>query len=130
MENPITMIIGLLLIAIIALALLSLVRHLGKSKRTPDGDAQTERVAPHRESLHVTVIDQYCSVQTVGSKSPRTVKTFTVRLQDDDGNIRTLSLPEKLYDAFEAGQRGTLTLVDGELYGFSLDGDPKKEDFS
>ena len=75
------------------------------------------------EILHVTVTEQYCRVDAVGTRSFRNVKTFAIHVRDDFGNERKIELPEELYDAFEVGQVGTLTLVDGEVYSFELDGD-------
>ena len=79
--------------------------------------------SPQTEILHVTVTEQYCRVDAVGTRSFRNVKTFAIHVRDDFGNERKIELPEELYDAFEVGQLGTLTLVDGEVYSFELDGD-------
>ena len=78
--------------------------------------------SPQTEILHVTVTEQYCRVDAVGTRSFRNVKTFAIHVRDDFGNERKIELPEELYDAFEVGQVGTLTLVDGEVYSFELDG--------
>ena len=79
--------------------------------------------SPRTEILHVTVTEQYCRVDAVGTRSFRNVKTFAIHVRDDFGNERKIELPEELYDAFEVGQVGTLTLVDDEVYSFELDGD-------
>lgn len=79
--------------------------------------------SPQTEILHVTVTEQYCRVDAVGTRSFRNVKTFAIHVRDAFGNERKIELPEELYDAFEVGQVGTLTLVDGEVYSFELDGD-------
>lgn len=79
--------------------------------------------SPQTEILHVTVTEQYCRVDAVGTRSFRNVKTFAIHVRDDFGNERKIELSEELYDAFEVGQVGTLTLVDGEVYSFELDGD-------
>ena len=78
---------------------------------------------PRSEILHICVVEQYCRVDAVGTRSVRNVKTFAIHVRDDFGNERKIELPEELYDAFEVGQVGTLTLVDGEVYSFELDGD-------
>ena len=82
--------------------------------------------SPNTEILHVRVTEQYCQLHTVGTRSFRNVKAFLIRVRDDFGNEREISLPEELYDAFEIGQIGTLTLVDDEVYSFELDGDDAK----
>ena len=83
--------------------------------------------SPNTEILHVSVVEQHCRVDAVGTRSFRNVKTFLIRVRDDFGNEREILLPEELYDAFEVGQVGTLTLVDGEVYSFELDGDSPDE---
>ena len=79
--------------------------------------------SPNTEILHVRVTEQHCRLAAVGMRSFRNVKTFLIRVRDDFDNEREIELPEELYDAFEIGQIGTLTLVDGEVYSFELDGD-------
>ena len=78
---------------------------------------------PRSEILHICVVEQYCRVDAVGTRSFRNVKTFAIHVRDDFGNERKIDLPEELYDAFEVGLVGTLTLVDDEVYSFELDGD-------
>ena len=68
-----------------------------------------------------TVIEQTCCVKTVGTKTPKTIKVFTVVFQTETGNILKLNVPEEMYDGFEQGQTGRLSLVDGQLYGFELE---------
>ena len=69
-----------------------------------------------------TVIEQTCCVKTVGIKTPKTIKEFTVVFQTETGNILKLNVQEEMYDGLEQGQTGRLSLVDGQLYGFELDG--------
>ena len=83
--------------------------------------------SPNTEILHVRVTEQHCRLAAVGMRSFRNVKTFAVHVRDDFGNERKITLPEELYDAFAVGQVGTLTLVDGEVYSFELDGDSPDE---
>ena len=72
------------------------------------------------EEIRATVVDHTCQVQLVGTKTPKATKIFTVVFRTEDSNILSLRVPEEMYDGFEKGQTGTLTIVDGELYGFSL----------
>lgn len=69
----------------------------------------------------VTVINQYCNTKVVGIKQPKAVEEFFIAFQESDGNTFDLSVPEECYDGFEIGQKGTLSLVDGKLYGFELE---------
>ena len=72
-------------------------------------------------TTRATVIEQTCCVKTVGTKTPKTIKVFTVVFQTETGNILKLNVPEEMYDGFEQGQTGRLSLVDGQLYGFELE---------
>lgn len=71
-------------------------------------------------TVKATVIDQSCSVKMVGIKTPKTVKVFTVIFQTETGEVLSLNVPEEMYDGFEVGQVGDLSMADGELYGFEL----------
>ena len=68
-----------------------------------------------------TVVEQTCCVKTVGAKTPKTIKEFTVVFRTETGNILKLNVPEEMYDGFEQGQTGSLSLVDGQIYGFELE---------
>lgn len=68
----------------------------------------------------VTVIDQNCCVKMVGRREPKTIKEFSVSFQTEDGKLLKFDVPEDMYDGFEIGQKGILTVIDGALYGFSL----------
>ncbi|MBR5442264.1 MAG: hypothetical protein IKV44_04870 [Clostridia bacterium] len=72
-------------------------------------------------SQHVTVVGQSCSARMVGMKKPKAVNEFLIYFKDEDSKTFPVAVPEDLYDGFEEGQTGTLTLVDGKLYGFELD---------
>ena len=86
-------------------------------------DDSTEEETPARESveLRVSVEDTFCCVKTVGVKSPKTVKEFTVVFKKEDGEFFSLSVPEEMYEGFEKGAVGLLTVVNGEVYGFEID---------
>jgi hypothetical protein len=38
----------------------------------------------------------------------------------EDDKVLSFNVPEEMYDGFEEGQEGILTLVDGQLYGFAI----------
>jgi len=67
-----------------------------------------------------TVVDQTCCVKTIGIKTPKTIKEFSVVFQTENGEIIKLNIPEEMYDGFEIGQSGILSVVGGELYSFEL----------
>ena len=64
------------------------------------------------------VVDQMCYVKTVGIKTPKTVQEFVIVFRTEGGDILKLNVPEEMYDGFEQGQTGILTVVDGDLYSF------------
>ena len=71
--------------------------------------------------IQATLIDQSCSVKLIGTKTPKAAKVFTVVFQTENNEILSFQVPEEMYDGFDKGQAGILTIVDGELYGFALD---------
>ncbi len=71
--------------------------------------------------IKATVTEQSCCAKLVGTKTPKAVKEFTITFKTDDGQLLKLSVPEEMYDGFEKGQYGLLTIIDGELYSFDLD---------
>lgn len=71
--------------------------------------------------IKATVSEQFCCAKLVGTKAPKAVKEFTIIFKTDDGQLLKLSVPEEMYDGFEKGQYGLLTITDGELYSFDLD---------
>ena len=74
------------------------------------------------EEIQVTVLNHTCEVRLIGTKTPKSTKIFTVVFRrEENGDILSFRVPEEMYDGFEIGQRGTLTVVDGALYGFALD---------
>lgn len=73
---------------------------------------------------HAEVVDMACDTVSVGYQSyklPRAEKHFFVKFRDDDGQIYDIQVSEEYYFAFESGQRGTLTLLDGQIDSFVLD---------
>lgn len=97
-------------------------RDMAKQKATKF-NKDTVSVEPEFTTItrKVTVVDQTCCVKTIGIKTPKTIKEFTVVFQTETGEILTLNIPEEMYDGFEKGQSGILSVVDGELYSFELE---------
>ena len=73
------------------------------------------------QELRATVLDQTCEVKLVGTKTPKATKIFTVVFRTEDDKVLSFHVPEEMYDGFEKGQTGVLTVVDGELYGFAIE---------
>ena len=72
------------------------------------------------DKMRVSVVDQFCRVEMVGIKSPKAVEIFTVVFEDDYGKTIKLDMPKEMYDGIDKGQRGILTIANGELYSFEL----------
>lgn len=76
-------------------------------------------------SLHAEVVDMSCGVTSIGYqnfKQPRAEKYFIIAFKDDNGESLQISVDEELYGGFEIGMKGNLTLIDGQLSSFELDG--------
>ena len=97
-----------------------------KQKNAPanirnDNIDEEEFREPETLEFHATVIDMNCQTRTVGIKQPKVIKEFFIFFKDDCGKTFKIPVPEDMYDGFEINQKGSLTLVNGELYGFILD---------
>ena len=73
------------------------------------------------QEFRATVMDHTCKVRLVVTKTPKATKIFTVVFRTEDNKILSFNVPEEMYDGFEKGQAGILTVVDGELYGFAIE---------
>ncbi len=79
---------------------------------------------PETKSFHAEVTDQICGVKTIGYqayKQPKAVKEFYVKFRDDENNVYDVPVSESMYEGFEKGQRGILTLIGGQIDSFVLD---------
>ena len=82
--------------------------------------AKPKKKKVERVQVRATVVDQACGTKLVGIKILKLVKEFVVVFRTEDGKILELNVKEGMYDGFEIGQTGILTLVDGALYSFKL----------
>ena len=112
--------IGVLVGLVIFMLIYSLVWGIRQQKKV---DNYPSEPTHKTRKTTATVIDQYCAVHTIGHKTPKTVTVFTVVFQSGDEIIK-LNIPEEMYDGFEKGQTGLLTIVDDDLYSFALNEDP------
>ena len=72
-------------------------------------------------TVHADVLDMTCGVRMTGDKEPKAVKYFVIKLKSDDEEIINLPVSEEMYDGFDIGLSGLLTLIDGKLDSFVLD---------
>ena len=91
-------------------------------KATRDQSEETS-IEVQTVDLNVEVIDLKFETHYEGIKIPKLVKTFFVFFEDENGNVIKIDVSEENFDAFEKGQKGLLTLQDGQLYSFVLDED-------
>ena len=52
------------------------------------------------------VTDMFCRVDSVGIKTPKAVRIFTVVFETDDKKTIKLDIPQGMYDGIEIGQVG------------------------
>jgi hypothetical protein len=74
-------------------------------------------------NMRAKVVDMCCFTETVGTQPPRLVQNFFVFFEDDGGEIHKIAVSEDMYVAFEVGQVGELTLIDGNVSSYVLDED-------
>ena len=76
------------------------------------------------ESFDAEIVDMVCGTGTVGSyRLPKSVKTFLLIFKKSDGEIIDLSVSEEVYLGLEIGMAGRVTLLDGKLDSFELEGE-------
>ncbi len=68
--------------------------------------------------INAKIVGLNCRVEMIGIKQPKTVTFFTVCFETDNNERIKIDVPQEMYDGLEVGQKGELTLVDGELYSF------------
>ena len=91
-------------------------KRLKAAKPQTEGSPAQPEITP--AICKATVTDMGCTVKTEGWKTPKTVREFMVVFQTEAGERLEFFVPEEMYDGFEKGQAGTLTVIDGQLYGF------------
>lgn len=75
-------------------------------------------------TFRAEVVDMACGVKMIGYqayKQPKAVKQFIISFKNDDGEILRIPVTEEIYEGFDTGLTGTLTLIDGQLDSFEPD---------
>lgn len=83
-------------------------------------DLEQDEVEYSTVAINAEVVDQVCYVKTVGIKTPKTVREFVITFKTENGDFMKFNVPEEMYDGFDKNQKGILTFVDDQLYGFEL----------
>ena len=87
-----------------------------KSKQAPPKKTSAEEIPVTQ--IQTEVVDLLCGIKTSGIRTPKTEKTFYVVMKTENGEYLRFPVPEELYDGFDMGQTGTLTMAGSSLYGF------------
>lgn len=90
---------------------------IAESEVTEDAELLAE---PEITEIRATVSEIKCEVKVWGTKTPQVIKEFCVSFVDDTGKTYDFKVPEEMYEGFEEGQVGILTLSNGNIYGFTL----------
>lgn len=115
------LVLGALFALISAAILSSLIRN------RKQGDAKTALrqkrfdIEPTTVTLRAKVVDVRCFITREGTKTPKVVRHFVVVFQDDNEQTYEIAVEEDIYDGFEVGQIGELTLTDGNIVSCVLD---------
>ncbi len=75
-------------------------------------------------TTHAEVVDMACGVNTIGYqayKQPKAVKYFVIKFKNDNGDFLNVFVSEEMYQEFDIGFSGMLTLIDGNLDSFVPD---------
>ncbi|MBO5271054.1 MAG: hypothetical protein J6B77_09725 [Clostridia bacterium] len=115
---------AVIVLAIVGFAALMIRSYKRAGKNAAAEEAYVEerlKETPETVTVHARVVDQCCFTTTVGIKAPKAVKAFFVSFAGDDGMLYKIPVSEEMYDAFEIGQVGELTLINGEVGSYILD---------
>lgn len=124
--DPYVVLFVILIIAVVAFFAFSVIMYIRQCKRnklkkeTPVTEAPKIKDEFETVKFHATVVDLFCRTEMIGTKTPRSVKVFTVVFETDNKDQIKLDVPEEMYDGIESGQSGEVTVVEGELYSFVI----------
>ena len=124
--DPYVILFVIFIIAVVAFLAFSVIMYIRQIKRNKLQKEILVTEAPKLKDefetlkIHATVVDLFCRTEMIGTKTPRSVKTFTVVFETDDKEQIKLDIPEEMYDGIELWQSGEVTIVEGELYSFII----------
>lgn len=98
-----------------------------RTKKTPDEVPVASPPTPAETEItaHARVVDMSCGVESVGYdnyRAPKAEKEFWIVFETDDGEQLRYPVDEEIYDGFEIGLAGMLSVVKGKLNSFVPDG--------
>lgn len=92
-----------------------------KDKYVRPTDEELFDAEPETVTLHAEVVDMCCRSTVVGIRTPKAIREFLVVFRDDEGELHSIPVSEDIYDGFDVGQVGMLTLVGGSVDSYVLD---------
>ena len=116
--------VGVSLIAIVVpLCILLWIRDYKKNKHkcVRPTDEELFDIEPETVTLHAEVVDMCCRSTVVGIRTPKAIREFLVVFRDDEGELHSIPVSEDIYEGFDVGQVGMLTLVGGSVDSYVLD---------
>lgn len=117
--------VSVFVVFVIALVVFDKMKNKRKKVEQPQNevDPYSEEIFEQeivKSEMRVSVVDQFCRVEMVGIRSPKSVEIFTVVFETDEGKSLKFDVLKEIYDGIDVGKRGILTVVNGELYSFEL----------
>lgn len=101
------------------------IAHVVKQAKKGDDETKIEmankfeiRTDFETSTFDAEIVDLNCCAMMIGGKYPKAVNVYTVVFVTDKNEQIKLNVPQEMYDGLEVGQKGELTLVEGELYSF------------
>lgn len=94
-----------------------------KRAKKRDGETKNKleiRTEFETSTFNAEIVDLSCSAMLIGGKYPKAVDVYTAVFVTDKNEQIKLNVPQEMYDGLEVGQKGELTLVEGELYSFVI----------
>ncbi len=115
------LVLGALFAIILAAILSSLIRNRKQGDAKIALHKKRLDIEPTPVTIHAKVVDVRCFITREGTKIPKVVRHFVVIFQDDNEQTYEIAVKEDIYDGFEVGQIGKLTLTDGNIVSYILD---------
>ncbi|MBO7197076.1 MAG: DUF2500 family protein [Clostridia bacterium] len=118
---------AIIFVAMIAIIVFTVIYDLKKNKAKYDKEAKEyaeKKFAEEAEvtTMHAEILDMVCGTGMVGSYLlPKSEKTFLIIFKTDGGESLELRVPEEYYLELKVGQKGMLTIVEGNLDSFELE---------
>lgn len=124
-DKEILLMLAIAVVIALALIIPIVIADKMRGKKTA-AEAPTPQPIPEDTELtaHARVVDMSCGVETVGHdnyRAPKLEKDFAIAFETDAGERLVYHVEEDVYDGFEIGLAGMLSVVKGKLDSFVPD---------